>query len=208
METTTNEALELKEKLESGQPFMTTSCCPGYVQAVEKHIPQVKPFVSHTGSPMYYTAKIARQRYPDAKLVFIGPCIAKRKEAQSDPNVDFVMTFEELGACLKGFDISVEGSEISSMEQITFESRAFGRSGGVIEAVKAEGLKVDIQAVQIDGLNKKGMNLLKAFAKGKGTGNFVEVMACEGGCISGPSALVDPMKGKNSYKLALDSLSK
>lgn len=208
METTTNEALELKEKLESGQPFMTTSCCPGYVQAVEKHIPQVKPFVSHTGSPMYYTAKIARQRYPDAKLVFIGPCIAKRKEAQSDPNVDFVMTFEELGACLKGFDISVEGSEINSMEQITFESRAFGRSGGVIEAVKAEGLKVDIQAVQIDGLNKKGINLLKAFAKGKGTGNFVEVMACEGGCISGPSALVDPSKGKSSYKLALDSLQK
>lgn len=206
MVTTRNEAIELKEKLENGQPFMTTSCCPGYMQAVEKHIPQIKSYVSHTGSPMYYTAQIARERYPDAKLVFIGPCIAKRKEANQDPNVDFVMTYEELGSFFKGYDIVLEEAETASLECITKESRGFGKSGGVIEAVKAEGLQIDLRAIQIEGLNKKSMSLLKAFCKGKGTGNFVEVMACEGGCIGGPSSYVDLAKGRNNYKSALDAL--
>ena len=64
--TTKNEAEELKEKLEKGQPFMTTSCCPAYVQAVKKHIPSIAPFVSHTKSPMYYTAELAKKQYPEA----------------------------------------------------------------------------------------------------------------------------------------------
>ena len=206
METTTREAAELTERLGAGQLFMTTSCCSAYVQTVDKHLNQLKPYISHTRSPMHYAANIARSRYPDAKIVFIGPCIAKRKEAIEDPNVDFVMTFEELGAFFKGFDITVDECEYSAMDTITKESRAFGRAGGVIEAVKAEGLLVDIKAVQIEGLNKKSMSLLKGFCKGKGTGNFVEVMACEGGCIAGPSSHVDPSKGKNLYKSALDIL--
>jgi iron only hydrogenase large subunit-like protein len=155
---------------------------------------------------MHYAAKIARLRYPDAKIVFIGPCIAKRKEAIDDQHVDFVMTFEELGAFFKGFEIIIDECESSLLDTITKESRAFGRAGGVIEAVKAIGLKVDIKAVQIEGLNKKSMSLLKAFCKGKGTGNFIEVMACEGGCIAGPSSHVDPTKGKSLYKSAIDTL--
>ena len=207
METTSNEAAELKECLEAGQIFMTTSCCSAYVQAVDKHLNQLKPFVSHTRSPMHYAARIARLRYPEAKLVFIGPCIAKRKEAIEDPNVDFVMTFEELGAFFKGFEIGIDACSNSMLDNISKESRAFGRSGGVIEAVKAEGLKVDIKAVQIEGLHKKSMSLLKAFCKGKGTGNFVEVMACEEGCIAGPSSHIDPSKGKILYKTVIEGLN-
>jgi len=204
METTTNEATELREILEAGQQFMTTSCCSAYVQVVDKHVKQLKPYISHTRSPMHYAAKIARSRYPGAKIVFIGPCIAKRKEAIEDPNVDFVMTFEELGAFFKGFGIVVDEGDDSLLDALSKESRAFGRAGGVIEAVKAEGLILDIKAVQIEGLNKKSMSLLKAFCKGKGSGNFVEVMACEGGCIAGPSSHLDPAKGKNLYKAALE----
>ena len=204
METTSNEAVELKERLESGQLFMTTSCCSAYTQTVDKHLNQLKPYVSHTRSPMHYAAKIARLQYPDAKIVFIGPCIAKRKEAIEDPNVDYVMTFEELGSFFKGFEITIDECESSVLESATKESRGFGRAGGVIEAVKAQGLKIDIHAVQIEGLNKKSMSLLKAFCKGKGSGNFVEVMACEGGCIAGPSSYIDPARGKNLYKNALD----
>jgi len=207
METTINEAAELKERLESGQQFMTTSCCSAYVQTVDKHLNQLKPYVSHTRSPMFYAAKIARSRYPNAKIVFIGPCIAKRKEAIDDQNVDFVMTFEELGAFFKGFDIVIDECDNSLLDRISKEGRAFGRAGGVIAAVIAEGLQIDIKAVQIEGLNKKSMSLLKAFCKGKGTGNFVEVMACEGGCIAGPSSYVDPTKGKNLYKSAIDALA-
>ena len=84
MATTSNEAHELLEKLEEGQKFMTTSCCPSYIELVEKHIPDMKPYVSTTGSPMYYTARIAKEKHPDAKVVFVGPCVAKRKGLYSD----------------------------------------------------------------------------------------------------------------------------
>ena len=67
MDTVSHEAAELKEKLEEGQPFMTTSCCPSYIELVNKHIPGMKPYVSSTGSPMYYAARIAKERHPDAK---------------------------------------------------------------------------------------------------------------------------------------------
>lgn len=93
------------------------------------------------------------------------------------------------------------------LDALSKESRAFGRAGGVIEAVKAEGLIWDIKAVQIEGLNKKSMSLLKAFCKGKGSGNFVELMACEGGFIAGPSSHLDPAKGKSLYKNAIDALN-
>ena len=98
MDTVSHEAAELKEKLEEGQPFMTTSCCPSYIELVNKHIPGMKPYVSSTGSPMYYAARIAKERHPDAKIVFIGPCVAKRKEARRDECVDYILTFEEMAS--------------------------------------------------------------------------------------------------------------
>ena len=96
METIRNEGAELEEKIEEGQAFMTTSCCPSWVELANKHIPEMKPFISSTGSPMYYAARIAKEKHPDAQVVFIGPCVAKRKEARRDECVDFVMTFEEI----------------------------------------------------------------------------------------------------------------
>ena len=72
METTRREAEELKEKLAEGQPFMTTSCCPSYVELANKHIPDMKKYISHTGSPMYYTARIVKEKYPNAKIVFVA----------------------------------------------------------------------------------------------------------------------------------------
>ena len=80
---------------------MTTSCCPSYVQLAEKHIPDLKKYISSTGSPMYYTARIVKEKYPDAKIVFVGPCVAKRKEVKLDPCVDFTLTFEEVGSVLR-----------------------------------------------------------------------------------------------------------
>lgn len=84
---------------------------------------------------MHYAANIARSRYAGAKIVFTGPCIAKRKEAIEDPNVDFVMTFEERGAFFKGFGIVVDDCDDSLLDTLSKESRA----GGVLEAVKAQG---------------------------------------------------------------------
>ncbi len=91
--TAANEAKELEEKMQEGQAFMTTSCCPAYTGWVDKHAPMLKPYVSETRSPMVYAARYAKEKYPDAEVVFIGPCLAKRHEADS---VDEVGLCDEL----------------------------------------------------------------------------------------------------------------
>ncbi len=192
MDTVSNEAHELLEKIEEGAPFMTTSCCPSYIELVNKHLPDMKRYVSTTGSPMYYTARIAKQRHPDATIVFVGPCMAKRKEAQRDEAVDYVMTFEELGSVMDGMEIdlkSVEGYEMSFNS--VREAHGFAQAGGVMSAVNSylSADAVKITASQISDLHKKNVALLRAYAKtGKTPTKFIEVMACEGGCITGPSA--------------------
>ena len=138
MHTTSNEAHELLEKLEEGQKFMTTSCCPSYIELVNKHIPDMKPYVSSTGSPMYYAARIAKKKYPNAKVVFIGPCIAKRKEAQRDECVDYVLTFEELHPIFRGLGIELEQANPYKVAyESVCEAHGFAQAGGVAGAVKA-----------------------------------------------------------------------
>ena len=188
METTEKEAHELLEKIAEGQAFMTTSCCPSYIELVNKHVPEMAPYVSSTRSPMYYTARIAKKKYPDAKVVFVGPCIAKRKEAQRDEEVDFVMTFAEIGALMEAYDINTEFVQPHVMEVATVrEAQGFAQAGGVMGAVKAF-LKMEVNGIQMADLNKKNIAALRAYAKtGKVPAKFIEVMACEGGCITGPA---------------------
>ena len=200
MDTTKNEAHELLEKLEEGQAFMTTSCCPSYVELVDKHIPTLKPYVSTTGSPMYYTARTAKEKHPDAKIVFVGPCVAKRKEIRKDEAVDYMLTFEEVGSVLDGMDIQLEQSTpFSVVFNSVREAHGFAQAGGVMGAVKAY-LKEEadkINAIQISDINKKNIALLRACAKtGKAAGQFIEVMACEGGCITGPCTHNDIVSGR------------
>lgn len=207
MMTTSNEAHELLEKLEEGQPFMTTSCCPSYIELVDKHLPDMKPFVSSTGSPMYYTARLAKEKHPDAKIVFVGPCVAKRKEARKDEAVDFILTFEEVGSILDGFDIQLEQTEsFSVLHNSVREAHGFAQAGGVMGAVKAY-LKDEadkINAVQVSDINKKNIALLRACAKTKkAPGQFIEVMACEGGCITGPCTHNDIVSGRRQLAQAL-----
>ncbi|MGQ8337530.1 monomeric [FeFe] hydrogenase [Sunxiuqinia sp. A32] len=197
--TAANEAIELKEKLEEGVSLMTTSCCPSYVEAVRKHVPELLPNVSHTPSPMAYTAEEMREKYPDSKIVFIGPCVAKRKEARDLGTVDYVLSFEELDAILVGMDISPDKMEEVPIEQYTKEARGFAQSGGVLSAVLAEKQAADFTFEQIDGIDRKAMKQLQLMAKGKNASLFYEVMACEGGCISGPGANVKSARAKKNF---------
>ncbi|NDV46155.1 4Fe-4S dicluster domain-containing protein [Paludibacter sp. 221] len=204
METTRLEGLELQEKLESGQQFMTTSCCPSYVELVNKHLPEMKPFVSHTKSPMYYTAEVVRAQYPDAKIVFIGPCVGKRKEAADNELIDFVITFEELDAIFEGLSIKLEKSKPEIKGEAPKAGKGFARVGGVISAISEYYPQLGVKPVQVSNINKKNIGLLRAYAKGKAPGNFIEVMACEGGCISGPSARLDFNQSQKIFKKVLD----
>ncbi len=205
--TTSNEASELVHRLEEGAPFMTSSCCPSYVELTRKHVEGLKPFVSDTGSPMHYTALEVKKMYPNAKTVFIGPCVAKRKEAIDNPFVDYVLSFSELDAIFEAMDIKPADCEELALAGITREARGFALSGGVIAAIQSKNLSIDVKTLSVDGLNKKSINLLKAFTKGKAPSQFIEVMACEGGCIAGPVSHTNAQKGKRYFEKGLELVS-
>ena len=202
METTEREGAELNEKLENGQQFMTTSCCPSYIELVNKHLTEMKPFVSHTKSPMYYSAEMAKAKHPEAKLVFIGPCVGKRKEVADNDMINYMLTFEELDTLFTGLSIEMKTLE-NDGEIAPISGRGFARAGGVISAVALMYPQLGVKPVQVSNINKKNIGLLRAYAKGKAPGNFIEVMACEGGCISGPCGKIDYSQSQKIFKTAM-----
>ena len=189
--TAKDEAKELAHLLEEGQQFMTTSCCPAYVELTEKQLPALKPFVSGTPSPMRYTADIVKQQYPDARVVFIGPCVAKQAEARKYPGVDYVMTFEELGAMMIAMDVDLQSFETEIEENVPGERR-FAASSGVMGSVAAYYEGPAIKPLVISGLHRKNIAQLRRVATGKHDWNMIEVMACEGGCLAGPGGISSP----------------
>lgn len=201
--TTLTEAEDFKERMAKDAPFMTTSCCAAYNELVKKHIPEIKPYVSETGTPMYYTAEIAKKKDPNCITVFISPCSAKRKEAMDNPNTDYVINFEELGSLLVAMKIEVNNLEDTDFEvESSKEGRNFPLSGGVAQAVKSaleqKGENIEVHPCVINGLNKQSIRELKGYAKTGQcpNGNLVEIMSCEGGCIGGNSALNAQNKAK------------
>ncbi|MDR1123136.1 MAG: monomeric [FeFe] hydrogenase [Elusimicrobiota bacterium] len=195
--TAQNEAHEFKERvIDGGQKFMTTSCCHAYVRLVKKHIPEMEAYISHTRTPMHYTAELIRREIPGALTVFVSPCLSKRKEAQEDPFVDYVITFEELKAMIRGKGINLkECASTQADRKATKEALKFGIRGGVIETVKkAAGESASlIREELITDLDKKTIFKLKAYAKGHCAANLVEVMSCAGGCVGG-CATLQPVK--------------
>jgi [FeFe] hydrogenase (group B1/B3) len=186
--TTANEAKELEERLAQGQLFMTTSCCPAYKMAVEKHIPELRPFVSETKSPLCYTAEIASQEHPEAMTVFVSPCLAKKKEAQSIPHLDFVLSVDELSVLFLAKHIALELMEPTTLQQMpSRQGRGYAISGGVAGSIKA--LLPQANPVLINGLSQQTLRDLKNIAAGNVTGNLVEVMTCEQGCVGGTHSL-------------------
>lgn len=201
-QTTLHESAEFQERMEQGDAFMTTSCCPAYVSWVDKHAPQLRPFVSETPSPMVYTARRVKAENPEAEVVFIGPCLAKRYEADSVPEIDYVMSFEELGAFMVAYDIDIKaGSDTPLDPEVSRYGRGFAQAGGVKEAV-LQRVGSNYSAINIENLDKKNQNALKAMPK-KPEAQFVEVMVCDGGCINGPCSLAPFNLARRQIKKAL-----
>lgn len=190
--TTDKEATEYRHKMEEGQAFMTTSCCPSYTNLVKKHLTDLTPFVSDTRSPMYYTAELAREKYPDATLVFIGPCLAKRREAYTDPNADLMLNFEEIASMFVAARIEVNHVKGDTLDETVADtSRRYAVTTGVMGAVQAKlGNPADIKPIVINGIDKASIRELKGYVKSC-PGNMVEVMACEGGCVSGCNVIAN-----------------
>lgn len=192
--TTEHETAEFIERISNDpKTFMTTSCCPAYVTLIEKHLPELKKHVSETPSPMVFTRDMVKEKDPEARVVFIGPCVAKRSEARRK-GVHHVLSFEELGAILAGRKIDVMACEPWPVPRpATVTARNFARSCGVTEAVLTEATSkvpdFKLNAKQINGIDSKTCSILKLHASGKLPVNFLEVMACQGGCVNGPCSL-------------------
>ncbi|MBR2300537.1 MAG: monomeric, partial [Bacteroidaceae bacterium] len=200
-ETTRRESEEFKEKMEEGELFMTTSCCPAYVNLARKHIPEMLKYVSSTASPMVYTSQFAREKHPDAVNVFISPCPSKKAEAREHDTVDFVWTFRELDAVLNGMEISIDDCQpFTPEESAGVDAHGFAKTGGVFTAVKNILGGGDINGIVISDLNKKNIGVLKAYAKGKCPAKMVEVMSCPGGCITGPCSCADNNEANRRFE--------
>ena len=209
--TAINEANELYKKISENEGFMTTSCCPSYMELVDIHIPYLKTRRSDALSPMGYTAKLVREKYPDCRSVFIGPCLAKKVEAAKRyrNDIDGVITFAELASIFVAKGIDVREMEAASLGDTSSfgDCREFAVSSGVAACVmrrfKEEGKSPRI--MPINGLDKKTVRLMKTWEKRAPEADLVEVMACEGGCIAGPGTIVKPalaLKLRNAAKTA------
>ncbi len=192
------ESEELHEK-----GFLTSSCCPAFVSYIEKTMPELAPYISHNLSPMATIAKYIKEHESPCKVVFIGPCTAKKAEVKKksvSPYVDAAMTFEELQALFDSRDIDITGLSEGVLDNASYFGRIFARCGGLADAV-AEGLKehgyddFELKACSCDGIEACRTALLKK-KKGVLDANFIEGMACIGGCIGGAGCLTHGEKNK------------
>ena len=192
-----SEASELASK-----GFLTSSCCPSFVSYIEKNFPKLVPHISHNLSPMATISKYIKENDPECKIVFIGPCTAKKMEIQKDsvkPYVDSVITFEELQALFDSRDIDLETLDLTPLDNASYFGRIFARSGGLADAVKQalfeQNIDFELKPISCDGIEECKMALLRA-NKGVLPNNFIEGMACVGGCIGGPCSLTHGIKNK------------
>ncbi len=191
---------ESKELSEKG--FLTSSCCPAFVQYIKSSFPNLLPLVSHNLSPMATLAKYIKKTNEKAKVVFIGPCTAKKAEAKLDsvkPFIDSVLTFEELQALYDSKNIDITTLEEDVLDNASYYGRIFARSGGLSDAVSQalteQNIDFDLKPSVCDGIEACKIALLKK-SKNVLDANFIEGMACTGGCIGGAGCLTHGEKSK------------
>lgn len=191
---------ESKELAEKG--FLTSSCCPAFVDFIHKNFPDLVPLISHNLSPMATIAKYIKEHEEHSRIVFIGPCTAKKAEAKLDkvkPYVDAVLTFEELQALFDSRDIDITTLTEGVLDNASYFGRIFARSGGlsdaVAEALKEQGIDFALKPCACDGIEQCKLALMMK-SKGRLDANFIEGMACVGGCIGGAGCLTHGDKNK------------
>ena len=194
---TIEEAKDFLEKVPSDQKYMATSCCPAWHSMIYKLFPGEIGNISMTLTPMVFTARLMKKKYPGCKVVFVGPCAAKKLEAiRADirSDVDFVLTFEELQGMFQAKEIDFETIEpMYDLNEGTAAGRGFAVSGGVAKAVaelaEKENPGLKVKTARAEGLRecRKLMAMAKA---GKYDGYLLEGMACPGGCVAGAGTLL------------------
>lgn len=201
------EAIDFLENVPEKLPFMATSCCPAWSVMAKQEFPEYKDCVSMTLTPMVLTGRLIKMHHPNAKVVFIGPCAAKKLEASRKSvrsDIDFVLTFEEMMGLFEAKNIDIENIEEEKvLSEASEDGRNFAVSGGVAQAVvncihdMFPDREVKVESAQGLAECKKLMTLAKA---GKYNGYLLEGMACPGGCVAGAGTLQPINKSAASVK--------
>lgn len=166
---------------ENQQDIIISSCCHSVNLLIQKHYPQALPYLAKVMSPMLAHCKDIKRRYPNAKTVFIGPCVAKKDEAQGSADiVDAVLTFDELSAWLEEAHVTIEKKED---DKVTGRARLFPTTSGVIRSMDQDWSKYTYMSV--DG-TQNCMDVLKDIEEGNIHNCFIEMSACVGSCVGGP----------------------
>lgn len=184
-------------------PFLLTSCCPAWAALAKKQFPDLVAEVSQELTPMVATARKIKERDASARVVFIGPCAAKKLEASRKTirsYVDFVITFEELAGMLESREIVPEMLEDSLVySKATGAGRGYAVSGGVANAIERT-VNEYYPGTEVNIYHAEGLadckNILKQAKDGKVSGCLIEGMGCPGGCVAGVGCIIPPEKAK------------
>ena len=208
------EAEEFLRMVPEKQPFMATSCCPAWSVMAKKEFPGFAPYISMTMTPMVLTARLQKRRRPGCRVVFIGPCAAKKLEASRRSvrsDVDFVITFEELRGMFEAKNIDFSQiPDLPSHYEASAPGVGFAAGGGVAKAVEDVihrlHPEMEVKTVAAEGLNQCRHMLRKARA-GKYDGYLLEGMACPGGCIAGAGTVQPPEKSRRALERYKEAVS-
>ena len=207
--TTCSEAEEWLEAYRNGEK-KTTSCCPGFVNMIRKHYPDLADMISTTVSPMCAVSRMIKAKDPDAVTVFVGPCVAKKSEVADqkiEGNADYALNYNEILAILKAKDVELEPAE-NTYQDSTIFGKFYGNSGGVTDSVleymKETEQNEDIKVCKANGAAecKKALMFLQ---RGRLPEDFIEGMACEGGCVGGPSRNEEIIKARKVRETMIKS---
>lgn len=202
---TVHESNEFLERMENGDSYMTNSCCPGFLSYIQKIMPDQAERISGTVSPMVAAGRYIKSKDNGAKVVFIGPCTAKKSEILIDSikdSIDYVLTFEELLALFEAFEVNPATCEDIVVDDASIFGRGFGMGGGLTAAIENyiqdKGVEIEFKPVKVSGGAEIKKTMTMAKAK-KLQGNFIEGMMCEGGCINGAAKIAPLMKAKMPF---------
>jgi iron only hydrogenase large subunit-like protein/uncharacterized Fe-S cluster-containing protein len=167
---------------EGQQRVIISSCCPTVNLLIQKHYPDALPCLAPVISPMQAHCMDIKRRHPDAKTVFIGPCISKKDEAERYPgSVDCVLTFEELSGWLSEEEIVLEPNPEHIEDS---RARLFPTSGGILKTMDCD--SSDYVYLSVDGI-ENCIQMIKEIVENKVPRCFIEMSACAGSCIGGPA---------------------
>lgn len=199
---TLREVFEFEHLVQKKEDYLITSCCcPIWMNMILKGYPELLERFSPAVSPMIAAGRVLKEVYKDCKVVFIGPCIAKKNEAKDKDlkdAIDYVLTYREMDEIFKALDVNLSKLPDEQYEQSSYGGRVYARTGGVSKAVELSLKRVghqgiELNAIQVDGVMdcKKMLDKLK---NGIIEANFIEGMGCKGGCVGGPRTNIEVQK--------------